>query len=184
MLILHEGQLQYYITVTIVKGLTCISSLAGMLHKVGLLPPGNFQQVPFAYKMYTSTRPNKHGWCPSNEFKSAFSSSKHVPIEFIGVWYVSFSNKENNNNTYSDCRDTVSSLCVIGGRSLPVTTASTNVRIFRHALSLDERRARFQPQFWEEKQIDIVNHSEKRDFTKTEEDSLRVEEVWFAVCVY
>ena len=96
---------------------------------------------------------------------------------------MSSSNKENN-NTYSDCRDTVSSLGVIGGRSLPVTTASTNVRIFRHALSLDERRARFQPQFWEEKQIDIVNHSEKRDFTKTEEDSLRVEEVWFAVCVY
>ena len=60
------------------------SSLAGMLYKVGLLPPGNFQQVPFAYKMYTRT--DKSGWDQSNEFKSTFSMD--VPIEFIGVWYV------------------------------------------------------------------------------------------------
>jgi hypothetical protein len=56
-----------------------------MLYKVGLLPPGNFQQVPFAYKMYT--RVDKYGWDQSHEFKSAFSVE--VPIEFIGVWYVS-----------------------------------------------------------------------------------------------
>ena len=68
----------------------CISSLAGMLHKVGLLPPGNYQQVPFAYKMYT--RANECGWLQSKEFKSAFSMD--VPIEFIGVWYVSSSNKK------------------------------------------------------------------------------------------
>lgn len=61
-----------------------------MLYKVGLLPPGNFQQVPFAYKMYTRT--DKSGWDQSNEFKSTFSMD--VPIEFIGVWYVpAFSNK-------------------------------------------------------------------------------------------
>ena len=158
----------------------CISSLAGMLYKVGLLPPGNFQQVPFAYKMYTQA--NKHGWCQSDQFKSAFS--KDVPIEFIGVWHVLSSSKENNNNTYSDCRDTVSSLGAFRGRSLPVATASTNVRTFRHALSLDERRARFQPHFWKEKQTELVNHSEKRDRTKTEKNLIDVEEVWFAVCVY
>ena len=61
-----------------------------MLYKVGLLPPGNFQQVPFAYKMYM--RVDKYGWDQSHEFKSAFSTD--VSIEFIGVWYVSsFSNK-------------------------------------------------------------------------------------------
>ena len=27
-------------------------ALAGMIEKVGLLPAGNHQQVPFAYKMY------------------------------------------------------------------------------------------------------------------------------------
>jgi hypothetical protein len=65
-------------------------SLAGMLYKVGLLPPGNYQQIPFAYKMYT--RADKCGWDQSNEFKSTFSTD--VPIEFIGVWYVpALSNK-------------------------------------------------------------------------------------------
>jgi len=53
-----------------------------MLHKVGLLPAGNFQQVPFAYKMYKRADPV--GWEMSNEFKKAFSVD--VKIEFIGVW--------------------------------------------------------------------------------------------------
>lgn len=59
-----------------------IFSLAGMLHKVGLLPAGNHQQVPFAYKMYT--RADNVGWEQSDAFKKAFSVE--VPIEFIGVW--------------------------------------------------------------------------------------------------
>jgi hypothetical protein len=55
-----------------------------MLHKVGLLPAGNVQQVPFAYKMFK--RADDVGWELSNEFKSAFCVD--VPIEFIGVWFV------------------------------------------------------------------------------------------------
>lgn len=53
-----------------------------MLHKVGLLPSDNFQQVPFAYKMYT--RVDHTGWEQSNAFKAAFSVDVH--IEFLGVW--------------------------------------------------------------------------------------------------
>ncbi|SRR6266550_4288414 len=59
------------------------SSLAGMIHKVGLLPADNKQQVPFAYKMYTRT--DSAGWDQSNGFKKAFSVT--VPIHFVGVWY-------------------------------------------------------------------------------------------------
>lgn len=55
-----------------------------MLHKVGLLPAGNYQQVPFAYKMYA--RDDYVGWEQSTEFKKAFAVD--VPIEFIGVWCV------------------------------------------------------------------------------------------------
>lgn len=54
-----------------------------MLHKVGLLPAGNFQQVPFAYQMYTQD--DCVGWEQSNEFKKAYCID--VPIEFLGVWY-------------------------------------------------------------------------------------------------
>ena len=55
-----------------------------MIHKVGLLPTCNHQQVPFAYKMYTKA--DDEGWKQSNAFKKAFSNE--VDIEFLGVWQV------------------------------------------------------------------------------------------------
>ncbi|KAI0829012.1 hypothetical protein BC628DRAFT_1337562 [Trametes gibbosa] len=102
------------------RGAYTARALAGMLHKVGLLPPDNFQQIPFAYKMYSRT--DALGWKQSTAFKKAFSID--VDIEFIGVW------------------DTVCSVGVIPHR-LPFTTSNTAIRTFRHALSLDERRAKF-----------------------------------------
>jgi hypothetical protein len=50
---------------------------------VGLLPAGNHQQIPFAYKMFS--RDDDKGWDQSNAFKKAFSTD--VEIEFVGVWY-------------------------------------------------------------------------------------------------
>lgn len=66
------------------RGAYTARSLAGMLHKVGLLPAGNHQQVPFAYKMYN--RCDDAGWKQSVAFKKAFSIN--VDIEFVGVWSV------------------------------------------------------------------------------------------------
>jgi len=99
--------------------------LAGMLHKVGLLPICNVQQVPFAYKMYTRT--DDTGWAQSNAFKKTFSID--VEIQFVGVW------------------DTVNSVGLIP-RRLPFTTSNTVVNTFRHAVSLDERRAYFKANLW------------------------------------
>ncbi|KDR83173.1 hypothetical protein GALMADRAFT_221114 [Galerina marginata CBS 339.88] len=107
------------------RGAYTARSLAGMLHKVGLLPAGNFQQVPFAYQMYT--RADNIGWEQSTEFKQAFCVD--VSIEFLGVW------------------DTVDSVGIIPKR-LPFTTSNTIVRTFRHAVSLDERRAKFKANLW------------------------------------
>lgn len=67
------------------RGAYTARSLAGMLHKVGLLPADNHQQVPFAYKMFT--RCDKTGWKQSVAFKKAFSIN--VDIEFVGVWCAS-----------------------------------------------------------------------------------------------
>ncbi|KAG5340142.1 hypothetical protein E4T56_gene19446 [Termitomyces sp. T112] len=107
------------------RGAYTARSLAGMIHKVGLLPACNHQQVPFAYKMFT--RVDEIGWQQSNVFKKAFSVD--VPIEFIGVW------------------DTVNSVGLIP-RRLPFTTSNTIVRTFRHAIALDERRAKFKANLW------------------------------------
>lgn len=107
------------------RGAYTARSLAGMLHKVGLLPADNTQQIPFAYKMYT--RVDHIGWEQSNGFKKAFCVD--VTIDFLGVW------------------DTVDSVGLIPKR-LPFTTSNTIVRTFRHAIALDERRAKFKVNFW------------------------------------
>ena len=48
-------------------------ALAGMIHKVGLLPAGNEQQVPFAYKMFSND--TERGWAQSVAFVSLFGPS-------------------------------------------------------------------------------------------------------------
>ncbi|KAJ7729083.1 hypothetical protein DFH07DRAFT_895750 [Mycena maculata] len=155
-------------------------ALAGMLHKVGLLPKCNHQQVPFAYKMYS--REDETGWRQSTAFKKAFSID--VDIELIGVW------------------DTVSSMGFVP-RTLPFTRSNNNVRYFRHAIALDEHRARFQPNFWNRPTPDDLQlgvqpgempKSGRKPFKKKSLNDLEnqymdggqyqthVEEVWFAGC--
>ncbi|KAI9511887.1 hypothetical protein F5148DRAFT_1167136 [Russula earlei] len=64
------------------RGAYTARALAGMIHKVGLLPAGNHQQVPFAYKMFS--RDDEIGWNQSTAFKKAFSVD--VEIALVGVW--------------------------------------------------------------------------------------------------
>ena len=66
------------------RGAYIARALAGMLHKVGLLSPYNYQHVPFAYKMYL--RNDGRDCNQSRLFKLTFSRS--VKIDFIGVWFV------------------------------------------------------------------------------------------------
>ncbi|KAA1467854.1 hypothetical protein DENSPDRAFT_833006 [Dentipellis sp. KUC8613] len=107
------------------RGAYTARALAGMIHKVGLLPVCNHQQVPFAYKMFT--REDSTGWKQSTAFKKAFSID--VEIEFLGVW------------------DTVASVGFFP-RRLPFTASNNSVRYFRHAISLDEHRAKFKANLW------------------------------------
>ena len=99
-------------------------------------------------------------------------------------------------------RDTVSSVGLIP-HTLPFTKSNTAIRYFRHAISLDEHRAKFQPNFWHRltdsdqegtKLGDMPwsNHrhpfyrSGCRDYkayTEEEEGSrTNVREVWFSGC--
>jgi uncharacterized protein (DUF2235 family) len=64
------------------RGSYTVRCLAGMLHKVGLLPAHNQAQVSFAYRMYKDDTPN--GSAMSAEFKETFSQD--VTVYFIGVW--------------------------------------------------------------------------------------------------
>jgi len=62
------------------------------------------------------------GWEQSHAFRNAFSIA--VPVDFLGVW------------------DTVNSVGLVPKR-LPFTMVNSSVRVYRHAVSLDERRAKF-----------------------------------------
>ncbi|KAL0570753.1 hypothetical protein V5O48_011207 [Marasmius crinis-equi] len=168
------------------RGAYTARALAGMIHKVGLLPRCNHQQVPFAYKMYS--REDETGWKQSGAFKQAFSID--VDIELVGVW------------------DTVGSVGVIPKR-LPFTTSNTHVKYFRHAIALDEHRARFMPNLWQHQPKDqcylglppgampksrtrpkpVSQKAGSKSITELERKysgdgdlTTNVEEVWFAGC--
>ncbi|EIW59114.1 uncharacterized protein TRAVEDRAFT_28448 [Trametes versicolor FP-101664 SS1] len=108
------------------RGAYTARALAGMLHKIGLLPRDNMEQIPFAYKLYTKT--DKDSLALAAGFKQTFCRT--VEIEFVGVW------------------DTVASVGVLMSRTLPFTTANATIKKFRHALALDEHRVKFLPNFY------------------------------------
>jgi uncharacterized protein (DUF2235 family) len=136
------------------RGAYTARCLAGMIHKVGLLPPRNIQQISFAYEFYTNDTPE--GWKQSNDFKKTFSID--VSVYFLG------------------CFDSVASVGFIP-RQLPLSSTPTNkCRYFRHAMALDERRAKFkicrhQTKAWDEVKkdaslIDAANKSARSKFSQ------------------
>ncbi|KAI9465062.1 hypothetical protein BJY52DRAFT_1209897 [Lactarius psammicola] len=114
------------------RGAYTARALAGMLHKVGLLAKDNHEQVSFAYRLYKSSSPKDNKLAA--RFKKAFS--REVPIEFLGVW------------------DTVASVGIVSGRTLPFVGTNSTIKWFRQALSLDERRAKFRPNLYHRSAVD------------------------------
>jgi hypothetical protein len=97
-----------------------------MLQKVGLLPASNGSQIEFAYDFYKDD--SEEGFKMSDEFKKTFCTD--VDVWFVGLF---------------DC---VASVGFIP-RTLPFAmTPSNGIHHFRHALALDERRAKFKALQW------------------------------------
>jgi len=146
------------------RGAYTARALAGMLHKVGLLSRSNEEQVPFAYSMYST------GSDMCDDFKRTFCNP--VEVDFLGVW------------------DTVSSVGVLTETDLPFTDSAQFIRVFRHAVSLDERRCKFKANLCElscGRCKDIQSRKATLDGTQgtkdpdcTETSHTDVEEVWFA----
>lgn len=99
--------------------------LAAMLYKVGLLGAGNEELVPFAWKMF-ARQMDKDIY---TGFRHTFA--RKVEVAFLGVW------------------DTVSSVGWLWDpKHYQFTKENSIVKIFRHAVSLDERRAKFRQNLW------------------------------------
>ncbi|KAI1343110.1 hypothetical protein F5Y15DRAFT_277576 [Xylariaceae sp. FL0016] len=108
------------------RGAYTVRCLAGMLHKVGLLPASNGSQVNFAYQFYKDDSDN--GKKLAQGFKRTFCT--HVDVYFVGVW---------------DC---VASVGFVP-RRLPFSKSPSNsIHYFRHAMALDEHRAKFKVCQW------------------------------------
>lgn len=121
------------------RGAYTARALAGMLHKVGLLPAHNQAQIAFAYRWYKDN--SEYGWKMSADFKRTFSID--ADVHFLGCW------------------DTVASVGFIP-RILPFAkTNNRSVRYFRHALALDERRAKFKANHWFQR--DELYHKEEEN---------------------
>lgn len=142
------------------RGAYTARCLAGMIHKVGLLPAHNTAQIPFAYKYYKDEDDEEM----SADFKKTFSIV--VSVYFVGVF------------------DSVASVGFIP-RMLPLSSTTTTGSVFfRHAMAIDERRAKFKTCRYREKKGQGSNAewkvmAEMRDEPSSKTDVL---EVWFAGC--
>ncbi|RYC61913.1 hypothetical protein CHU98_g4286 [Xylaria longipes] len=112
------------------RGAYTVRCLAGMIHKVGLLPASNGSQINFAYNFYKDGSDN--GEYLAAEFKKTFCTD--VDVYFLGLF---------------DCVASVGFF----PRKLPFSKRATNtVRYFRHAMALDEHRAKFKVCHWQQEQ--------------------------------
>ncbi|KAG9094007.1 hypothetical protein FRC06_011277 [Ceratobasidium sp. 370] len=148
------------------RGAYQVRAIAGMIASVGLIFPGNQEQIPFAFELYadylgdTGDETGNNIWLDSAQdaikaskqkvdtFHKTFSRPS-VDVHFLGAW------------------DTVSSIGIRRGKLLPLTNSCEHVKHFRHALALDERRVKFLPEHVEYPRDGQVDES-------------HIKEVWFA----
>jgi len=91
------------------------------------------------------SRDDEIGWNQSTSFKKAFSVD--VEIEFVGVWYAFLFHTPRTRHLTCRRRDTVCSVGLLP-HTLPFTASNTAIRYFRHAVSLDEHRAKFKANYY------------------------------------
>ncbi|KAJ7201122.1 hypothetical protein GGX14DRAFT_524665 [Mycena pura] len=152
-------------------------TLAAMIEKIGLVDQGNESMIPFAYEIYLERHKGKvisdekktqkqkeestdagvsakvdakkelevpkgkviedekkkeeEELTEADELARKFKEtcSRPVRIHFAGLW------------------DTVSSVGLVRGKPLPLTSTAQHICIVRHALALDERRVKFLPEY-------------------------------------
>ena len=111
------------------RGAFTVRSLAGMLHKCGLLRPGHENLLAYASRIY-NTEGNDD---IARGFRSTFARA--CPVEFIGVW------------------ETVESLALNAGKRWHDRSLNPEVGFGCQALAIDERRDDFRPCPWDEEEI-------------------------------
>jgi uncharacterized protein (DUF2235 family) len=129
------------------RGAYTVRVLAGMLHVMGLLPRGNYNMLPYVTQLYRSVRGKTPGqsskgvnyWKLCSDFRGTFARetpdrNRRFSVHFLGVW------------------DTVATVGWLWNpATYPHTRSNPGIRIVRHAVSIDERRAFFRQNLFKPK---------------------------------
>ena len=111
------------------RGAFSARSLAGMLHKVGLLPNEHGNQLEYASKYYLDRKYHNI----VDDYREHFC--RPCPVHFIGVW------------------DTVDATILTEGAKFTDTRLNPEVKHAYHAVSIDEKRRDFPVTLWNEKNL-------------------------------
>lgn len=144
------------------RGAYTVRALAGLIHMIGLLSPDQLHIARFALTAYK--RAAEQDDLPIAWQFARMTGAIDAPIHFLGVW------------------DTVASVLVprpdrlylSSMQFLPYTKQNDRVRIFRHALAIDERRRMFRPYNWNPDQVFKSGRFSKRSIAQDQK------QVWFA----
>jgi len=110
------------------RGAYTARALAAMLYLYGLLRTGDRTLIRYVARLFRT--PGKQRRELAHEFSETFSH--RCPVHFVGVW------------------DTVSSIRWWHPLRLPYTAHTPEIHVFRHAVSIDERRCYFWQNLWNE----------------------------------
>lgn len=127
------------------RGAWTVRVLAGLIHLIGLVRPSQLNMCDNALATYK--RAAREDKLPIAWHFARVIGSRFPTIHFVGVW------------------DTVASVLVPRSdrmwvpsfETLPYTKTNPSVRIFRHALALDERRRMFRVAAWAQPQSYVAN---------------------------
>ncbi|KAJ7079040.1 hypothetical protein C8R43DRAFT_910220 [Mycena crocata] len=103
--------------------------LAGVIEKVGLVDPGNEAIIPLCVSFVPGISATNRRVSDQITMNFKNACAREVRVHFAGLW------------------DMVSSVGVVRGKSLPLTSSAEHICSFRHALALDERRVKFLPEY-------------------------------------
>lgn len=145
------------------RGAYTARAVAGFIRAVGLLPVDQLNLVEYALRAFK--RAAAEGELSIAWDFGKIAGGRFTTIEFVGVW------------------DTVASVIVPQARgllptlqTLPYTRTNPSVRVFRHAMSIDERRRMFRLNRWAASQDFVPDPIHDKGKVIPQD----VRQVWFA----
>jgi uncharacterized protein (DUF2235 family) len=152
------------------RGALTVRLIGGLLHCAGVLRPDAKNLIPYALELYgkhlthmydKNTR--RQARAVIEEFRKTFSVNGKDPVDihFLGVW------------------DTVKAFGIFRPKSFPHLRHNPSVKMVRHALALDERRAAFMFTSWGGLYGSVEANS-PHDQDVNSPHAQDVKEVWFA----